>query len=191
MSNQEELKKLYNLFKLKEINRSFCYVNGRDESTAEHTYSTLILAQYFLPKMQIKLDELKIIKMLLYHDIIEIECGDTYFYDENKRLGKDARELNALETIKTKIPFELHSELKKYWLEYKDSKTIESKFCHAIDKLDPIIHNMHDKDAWQLGKIDEELLRAKKEKYFDEFPELKQVFNDLIKHINENDFFYK
>ena len=129
--------------------------------------------------------------MLLYHDIIEIECGDTYFYDENKRLGKEDRELNALENIKPKIPIELHSELKKYWLEYKDGKTIESKFCNAIDKLDPIIHNMHDKDVWQKAKISEKLLRDKKEKYFDDFPELKKVFNYLIKHINTNDCFSK
>lgn len=191
MPDLQELKKLYKLFELKEISRSFCYVNNRDESSAEHTYSTLILAQYFLQKVSVQLDELKVMKMLLYHDIIEIEAGDTYFYDDNKKASQNKREQDALETIKTKIPLELYNELRKYWLEFEGENTIESKFCKAIDKIDPIVHNMHNKDAWQKAKITEYLLRTKKEKYFDDFPELKDAFNNLIKHISDNNLFSK
>lgn len=190
----QEIKKLKTLFLLKEIERSYCPVKTREETTAEHTYSSLMLAQYFLPKInknkKKKLDELKVMKMLLYHDIIEIETGDFYLYDIKLQKIKHKKEQKALKKLKLKLPKEIAKDFVILWKEFEEYKTLESKFCKAIDKLDPIIHNLDAKTAWKDGKISEKLLREKKEKYFVEFPILLKVFNSIIKYIKEKKYFY-
>lgn len=190
----EEIKKLKTLFLLKEVDRSFCPVNNREESTAEHTYSTLILCQYFLPKvnktLKKKLNELKVMKMLLYHDIVEIEAGDTYLYDEKLQIGKEDKEKKALLKMKNKLPKEIYKDFDVLWNEFELGKTKEARFCKAIDKLDPMIHNLDNKQAWRKAKITEKLLRSKKQKYFEEFLVLLKVFNDIIKYVKANKYFY-
>jgi len=190
----QEIKKLKTLFLLKEIDRSFCPVKNRAESDAEHTCSTLFLAQYFLPKInkdrKKKLNELKVMKMLLYHDIIEIEAGDTYTYDDKSVANQQKREKSALNKLLKKLPVEISKDFCKLWIEFEESKTLEAKFCKAIDKLDPMIHNLDNKKPWSAGKISEKKLREKKQKYFEEFPILLTVFNDIILYVKSRKYFY-
>jgi putative hydrolase of HD superfamily len=190
----QEIKKLKTLFLLKEVDRSFCTVKNREESTAEHTYSTLMLAQYFLPKvnktLKKKLNELNIMKMLLYHDIVEIEAGDTYLYNEKLQIGKENKERKALLKMKSKLPIEIYKDFDVLWNAFELGKTKEARFCKAIDKLDPMIHNLDNKQEWLKAKISEKLVRDKKQKYFEEFPILLKAFNDIIKYVKENKYFY-
>ena len=99
----EEIFKLYNLFKLKEIERRG-RVRGRQESAAEHVYGCLVLAEYFLPKVQQKLDTLKVLRMLVYHDLAEIEAGDTFILDKEKIKTQKEREADAAKILRDKIP---------------------------------------------------------------------------------------
>ncbi len=83
----EEINKLKIFNKLKTITRSSS-VDNRKESTAEHTWSALVLADFFLTKTNTKLNRLKVYELLMYHDVAEIYAGDTPLHPEIKTLNK-------------------------------------------------------------------------------------------------------
>jgi len=185
-----EISKLHHLYKLKEIERHGI-VKGRRESTAEHVYSCMILAQYFIPKIGQKLDEVKVMRMLLFHDIVEIEAGDTFVLDKKARATQKKKEAKGFKVLKAKIPKEISKEYNKLWKEYEEGETLESKFCLAIDKLDPILHHLDNSEPWRKYKFTEENLREQKERYFIEFPAMMEMFNELIEVANKKDYFYR
>jgi len=151
----------------------------------------LILAQYFFPKIKQKLDELKAMKMLLFHDIVEIEAGDTFILSSAHTKNQQEKEMKAFKSLKNKIPREISKEYEKLWIEYEENKTNEAKFCQAIDKLDPVVHSIFKKADWKINKFTEKKLRDKKEKYFADFPEILDFFNKLIDYANKNDYFVR
>ncbi|MEM0231400.1 MAG: HD domain-containing protein [Candidatus Woesearchaeota archaeon] len=183
-----EIKKLSELFRLKEIKRRSS-VGNRAESSAEHSWSCILLAEYFLPKIKQKLDENKVIKMLLYHDLIEIKSGDTYFFDEAATRNQKKLEYSALENLRKSIPTPIFREFIKYWKEFDENTTPEAKFCQAIDKLDPIIQAAFNKKEWKQNKITEKQLREKKQHYFTPFPEINQIFEEFISYAKQNKYF--
>ena len=99
----DELLKLHDLYLLKEVERKTT-VKERFESSAEHTYSCFILADYFLDLMGEKLDRGRVMQLLLYHDMVEIYAGDTFILDDTGRAEKKAKEHQALEVLKKKLP---------------------------------------------------------------------------------------
>lgn len=189
---ETELGKIKHLFKLKEIDRAG-KVKTRAESTAEHTWSSIILAEYFLKKLKPKrgeneLDELKVLKLLMYHDLVEIESGDINITDIEKRKSKKAIEEKAFRLLKTKMPVELVMDYDEAFNEYENLTTREAKFAKAIDALEPMIHWLDHKPAWRETGFTEKFLREKKEADLHDFPELLEFFNKLIDHIKKNDY---
>ncbi len=91
----------------------------------------------------------------------------------------------AYEILINKIPDELKEEYKKYYNEFKEQKTIESKFAKAIDALEPVIHVLDYKEQWHDQKWTEEKLRKYKEHYFINIPEIYAFFNELIKYLKK------
>lgn len=182
----DELKRVHTLYLLKEVNR-YGTVKDRQESVAEHTYSMLILAQFFLPKIEQRLDELKVFKMLLFDDIIEVETGDTFIL--HRQGPAHAKEHEALPDFVARLPKEFAREYEELWHEHEEGKTLEAKFCIAIDAMDPIIHSMFKYEDWRRNKFTEKKLREKKEHLFREFPAMHQAFEDLIRHLRANNCF--
>jgi len=176
-----DLQKINHLYKLKEVERRG-KVNGRYETAAEHMWGTFALAEYFLPKHG--LDELKVFKILIYHELVEIEAGDTFILDVEKMKDKKEREEKAAEVIMEKIPAEMATKFKEYWSEYEEMQTEEAKFCKAIDQLDPMIHSLNKKEDWIENNFTEEKLRELKEHYFEDFPILKEFFEEILAHLN-------
>ena len=184
----QEIFKLYNLFRLKEIERRG-RVRGRQESAAEHVYGCLVLAEYFLPKVQQKLDTLKVLRMLVYHDLAEIEAGDTFILDKEKIKTQKEREADAAKILRDKIPQKFGKDFREFFDEFLEIKTPEAKFCKAIDQIEPVFHSLYDKQAWIINKFTEQNIRARKEKYFEEFPEIKNTFNKILKYMKERGYF--
>jgi putative hydrolases of HD superfamily len=172
-----ELDRIYEIYKLKQVYRQ-TQINNRKESTAEHIYSSIILAQYFLKKIDQKLDENKVIKLILYHDLCEIYAGDVYTLKRTKKTDED--EQKAVNKLITTLPKEISNDLKIYWDEYLKQETLEAKFSKAIDVFDPIINEMHNETLWKKFCFTEKLLREMKEPYIKEFPKLIEFFEDLI-----------
>lgn len=74
----DELQRIRKLYKLKSVYRDSS-VGNRKESSAEHSWSCLMLADYFIEKMNLKIDRIKVYELLMYHDLVEIEAGDTLY----------------------------------------------------------------------------------------------------------------
>lgn len=114
----------------------------RRENDAEHSYSlalfTAILAEY----SDEPIDVLKTMKMVLVHDIVEIDAGDTYCYDEAGNTTKAERELCAADRLFAILPKEQQAEYRGLWEEFEERKTPEAKFAVVMDRIQPLLLNL-------------------------------------------------
>ncbi len=182
----DELQRLRKFYELKRVERANS-VGGRKESSAEHSWSCLILADYFMSEMDLKLDRLKVYELLMYHDLVEIEAGDVCISKEELRRDKKEKETKALHCLKDKIPASLKKKLVDLFEEFEGEKTVESRFAKAIDTLDGTIHQLDNKGDWKGWT--EDFLRKKKEHLFQEFPPLKEIFEEAIVYAKQEKFF--
>lgn len=182
MNNLFKLSKLY---ELKRVDRNSTNGN-RKESSAEHSWSCLILADYFLQKMP-ELDRLRIYELLIYHDILEIEIGDTPLHPkiEFKKPEVDTKEI--INKFKNNLSEEHLRKIEQIALDYEFMKSKESKFAKAIDALDPMIQGIAHKEKWKHWT--KEFLIEKKAKYFKEFPIIEKEFYQLLDKLEKEGYF--
>lgn len=182
------LKKIRKIFKLKEIQRSCSVGSGknlRKESSAEHSWSCLILADYFLTKYNFNLDRLKVYELLMYHDLVEIESGDVPVHHEEERKNKKELEKAAMKKLSNQIPPSLSNKFTSLFTEFENNQTQEAKFALAIDKLDAAVHAFDHKPDWK--GWNEAMLR----KYIGskiEFEELKAFFEEIVEYVKQHNY---
>lgn len=182
----EDIQKFRLFNKLKSVYRHNS-VNDRKESTAEHTWGSLILADFFLSKNDYGLDRLKVCELLMYHDVVEIETGDIPLHPNIPRADKLESEIQAAKILNEKLPEPLNKKFLELFNEFEEKTTKEARFAKAIDALEAVIHELDYKKDWKGWT--KEFLIEKKAKLFDEFPEMKKVFDYLLKYVEENDYF--
>lgn len=115
--------------------------HGRNENDAEHAWHMAIMAYIFREYSNEEIDISKVILMCLIHDIVEIDAGDTYAYDEDRLKTQQAREDAAKERIFSLLPEDQKNELMALFDEFEAYETAESKFAHAMDNLQPLMLN--------------------------------------------------
>lgn len=123
---------------------------SRSENTAEHSwhaaFSAFLLAQYANQPIEIN----KVIQMLLIHDLVEIEAGDTFVYDQKEVLEQDQAEAKAAMKVFGRLPEEPGRELRALWEEFEARETPDAKFAKAIDRFLPLYSNIINKGySWQ------------------------------------------
>jgi putative hydrolases of HD superfamily len=183
----EEINKLRKLYQLKNVERQST-VGKRKESSAEHSWSCLILADYFLNRLKNNaLDRLKVYELLMYHDVVEIEAGDTPIHHEEERKNKKELELKAAHKLKESFPEEIKSKFINLFTEFEEQETKEAKFAKAIDALDALMHFLDDKKAWKGWT--EEMVRKFHGHYVEQFPELKESFDKMLEFCNQEGYF--
>ncbi len=182
----EDINKLRIFNKLKSIYRANS-VGNRKESSAEHSWSCLILADFFISKYNIDVDRLKVYELLMYHDVVEIEAGDSPLHPNIKDLNKKENEKRAMQALYKQLPAPLNKKFIDLFIEFEEQKTKEARFAKAIDALDANIHELDYKQDWKGWT--EEFLVSKKLKFFEEFPELKRTFYDILTYLKENNYF--
>ena len=128
--------------KIKYIQRKTKLFNSdRHENDAEHSWHlammTIVLAQH----ANQPIDVLKVLKMVLIHDIVEIDAGDTFIYDTNKNHTNTEQELIAAERIFGLLPKEQAEEFITIWKEFEDGLTEEAKFAKSMDRFEPLLQN--------------------------------------------------
>ncbi|MGD9058779.1 MAG: HD domain-containing protein [Desulfobacterales bacterium] len=142
--------------RLKKIARRTTLLDvSRQENSAEHSWHiallVLILAEY---AADTDLDLLQVIKLLLIHDLVEIDAGDTYCYDEVGGQDQQKREIKAAERIFNILPADQADAFRALWDEYDARATPESKFANALDRLQPFLHNYFTRGyTWQMHGI--------------------------------------
>lgn len=115
--------------------------NGRNENDAEHAWHMAVMAYLLKEYSNEEIDIAKVMLMCLIHDIVEIDAGDTYAYDENGLKTQKARENAAKERIFSILPLDQKEELTAIFDEFEENVTPEAKFAHAMDNLQPLMLN--------------------------------------------------
>lgn len=115
--------------------------HGRNENDAEHAWHMTIMAYLLREYSNEPVDISRVMLMCLIHDLVEIDAGDTYAYDENSKLTQKAREDAAKERIFSLLPVDQKEELTGLFDEFEEFQTAEARFAHAMDNLQPILLN--------------------------------------------------
>ncbi|MBD8499249.1 HD domain-containing protein [Paenibacillus arenosi] len=146
---------LIEIDKLKSIERRTKLINGsRQENDAEHSWHLAVMGLILHQYSNQEVDLFKVIKMLLIHDIVEIDAGDTFAYDSTGHLDKFDREQRAATRIFGLLPEHQGAELIDLWLEYDRKETNEAKFAASLDSLQPLIHNhLNQGETWKKNDI--------------------------------------
>jgi len=125
------------------LRRSYLLNNTRRENSAEHSWHLSAMALVLAEHANADIDQLRVLKMLLVHDIVEIDSGDTYIYDTAGNDTKAVREQEAAQRIFGLLPDDQKLELTRLWQEFEARETPEAKFAAALDRLMPLLHNYH------------------------------------------------
>ncbi|MBQ3515465.1 MAG: HD domain-containing protein [Lachnospiraceae bacterium] len=139
---KKQLEFVYELDKLKSINRQTYIADGsKHENDAEHSWHLALMCMLLSEHSNQEIDVLKTMSMVLIHDAVEVDAGDTYAYDETGNLSKREREVKAAERIFNILPEEQAKKVRALWDEFEEKQTPEAKFANALDRLQPIILN--------------------------------------------------
>ena len=129
------------IYKLKQLLRRgwlLRSVPNRTESDAEHCFSMMILALELMNKNNLDVDQLKVLKMIAYHELCEIDAGDTTIVDN---IPKEVKYKNEYEGIKRIAKLANMPEIEDLWLEFEERKTKEAKFVKMLDKYDAVMQS--------------------------------------------------
>lgn len=139
---EKQISFIMELDKIKKINRQTYLSDGsRKENDAEHSWHLALMAFVLAEYANAEIDVLKTIKMVLLHDVIEIDAGDTYAYDTEGNKTKRARELAAADRIFGLLPEEQAREYRGLWDEFEAMETAEARFANTLDKVQPLLLN--------------------------------------------------
>ncbi len=128
--------------KLKYIQRKTKLFNSdRRENDAEHSWHLAMMTLVLADHSNHPIDVLKVIKMVLIHDIVEIDAGDTFIYDTVKNHTNTELESKAADRIFGLLPADQAREFIAIWKEFEDGITNEAKFAKAMDRFEPLLQN--------------------------------------------------
>lgn len=130
--------------KLKDIQRRNYLLNfGRRENSSEHSWHVAIMAMVLAEHGDQKVDLCRVISMLIVHDLVEIDAGDTYCYDQTASWDKSDREKEAAERLFGLLPRDQGEWIKSLWQEFEEGRSPEARFANAVDRLMPLLHNYY------------------------------------------------
>lgn len=186
MGGFDDINKLRVLYGLKEVYRHNS-VGKRRESTAEHIFSSLFLADFLLHRYDLGVNTLRVLELVLYHDAVELYAGDTVLHPGVNREGKEEREREAASRLERELPEGFAGRYRIAYEEFELQRTREAKLAKAIEQLDSEIHELDYKRDWK--DWTEEFLRKSKERYFREFPDLSELFEENVAYLRSNGYF--
>lgn len=181
---EQQIRFIVEIDKIKNVVRQTQLMDGkRNENDAEHSWHlavmAMLLSEYAADKA---LDVARVIKMTLIHDIVEIDAGDTFCYDDNAGKDKAERENRAADRIFAILPDDQQIEFRCLWEEFEARQTPEAKFAAALDRLQPLLHNYHTQGAaWQKHKVSVDKVMSRNRHIADGSPQLWEYAETIIK----------
>lgn len=150
--------------RLKKIERqALIHSGGRHENTAEHSWHLAMCVLVFQSFSDKKIDLHKAIKMALLHDLVEIDAGDTFVYDDLSQ--KKDKEIAAIERLTSLLPADLAQEFKTIWFEFEDGQSAEAQYVSAIDRFLPMYSNfLNEGYSWKNHKVTSDRVVARTKK---------------------------
>ena len=181
---QQQIQFLVEVDKLKQVlRRTWLMDQSRYENDAEHSWHIAVAAMLFLEYADDpKVDVLRVNKMLLVHDLVEIDAGDTYAYDEKACLDQAEREQKATERVFGLLPSDQAAEFRGLWEEFEARQTPDARYAAALDRFQPLLHNyMTGGRAWLDHAVTSDRVFVRNGPVVDGAPLLGQYAEDLIR----------
>ena len=162
---RQQLNFIIEIDKLKQVLRQTPLMDrSRQETDAEHSWHIALMAVRLAEHAAEKdIDLLRVVKMLLLHDVVEIDAGDTFCYDSNAVTSQDEREALAADRIFGLLPADQAEEFRNLWEEFEARATPEAAYAAALDRLQPLLHNYQaGGGTWLNAGVTAEKMRARK-----------------------------
>jgi putative hydrolase of HD superfamily len=172
--------------KLKNILRRTLLTDGsRRENSAEHSWHLALAAMVLEEYANAPVELARVLRMLVVHDVVEIDAGDTFAYDKSGNATKEERERRAAERIFGILPQEIGGELRELWEEFEEHATPEAKFAHAVDRIQPFLQNRALKGGtWRIYKLSREEILSRMDPVRTALPRLWPIVMEAV-----NEFF--
>ncbi|SEK97719.1 MULTISPECIES: HD domain-containing protein [Pseudobutyrivibrio] len=139
--------------------------HGRNENDAEHAWHMAIMAYLLREYSNEPVDIGKVMLMCLIHDIVEIDAGDTYAYDEENKKTQAAREEAAKNRIFGMLPEDQAKELMSLFEEFEAYETAEAKFARAMDNVQPLmLNNSNGGEDWRKHGVNATQVHGRQDK---------------------------
>lgn len=151
----QQIQFIIEIDRLKQILRQTSLTDGsRRENSAEHSWHIAMMALTLAEYAPEGVDIFHAIKMLLIHDLVEIDAGDTFCYDVQGNCSKAEKEAQAALRLFGLLPADQASELRSLWDEFEAGETATAKFAAALDRIQPLLHNQqNDGGTWRIYSI--------------------------------------
>ncbi|NLM41697.1 MAG: HD domain-containing protein [Firmicutes bacterium] len=168
--------------KLKSIYRQNLVADGsRRENDAEHSWHLAVMAVLLAEYLPEPVDLLKVMKMVLLHDVVEIDAGDVFCYDPAAAVGKEEREQAAAERIYALLPTDQGQELKALWEEFEAGVTLEAKFAVCLDRMQPLLLNFVTQGGtWRIHNVSAPQVRQRMAPIREVSPELGEAVEQIL-----------
>jgi putative hydrolase of HD superfamily len=150
-----QLRFLLEIDRLKGILRQTRVLDAaRQENSAEHSWHLALCAALLAEYAPAGADVARVTRMVLVHDVVEIDAGDAFCYDAAANVGKEEREQMAAERIFGLLPDDQAAELHALWEEFEAGETPDARFAVALDRLQPLLLNFaHQGGSWRANAI--------------------------------------
>lgn len=192
---QNQLAFIFEIDRLKAVYRRTMVKsdNNRAENSAEHSWHIALSAQILHEYAEQPVDIHRVTSMLLIHDIVEIDAGDLFaFDDESLQQAQEAKELAAAKRIFSLLPGPQSGQMQDLWIEFEDAKTDDARFAKSIDRLLPLVQNMaNEGGSWAANKVRKQQV-IKRNLYLKGLsPKLWEYVNNQIELACENGWLIK
>ena len=167
---------------LKQVFRQTVLIGDRrPENDAEHSWHLSLMAILLVEHAAEEVDMMKVLEMLLIHDVVEIDAGDTFAYDEVGNRDKDEREQQAADRLFGLLPEDQATAYRALWDEFEERQSPEARYAAALDRLQPLLLNFHTEGAaWQKHGIKKAQVMARNEHIGEGAPALWAYAQKLI-----------
>lgn len=153
----QQLAFIIEIDKLKAVYRQTTVKEDKDrhENSAEHSWHIALTAQILKEYAEHPVDSERVVKMLLIHDIIEIDAGDLFAFAEDKDHEQQAlKEAQAAQRLFGLLPTDQYKEYNDLWFEFEAAKTNDARFAKSMDRILPLVQNMNNQGgSWAKHKI--------------------------------------
>lgn len=184
---EQQLKFIVEIDKVKNIFRQTYLADGeRKENDAEHSWHIALMAYLLQEYSEEPVDVPKVMLMVLIHDLVEIDAGDTYAYDSEGAKTKREREVKAAERIFGILPEDQGAYLRELWDEFEEYETADAKYAHLLDNFQPLLLNdASNGKSWEEHVVQKEQIYKRNERIPETSEQVwKKMQNIIQKHID-------
>jgi putative hydrolase of HD superfamily len=154
---------------------------SRRENSAEHSWHLALMAALLAEYAPAGADVARVVRMVLVHDLVEIDAGDAFCYDPVAVLGKEEREQACADRLFALLPADQAAEFRELWDEFEARTTPDGRFANALDRLQPLLQNLHTRGGtWRLNGVARGQVLKRMEPIRDTLPALWPVVEDIL-----------